>query len=394
MFPQQPQDKKSWRANSEEKPNYDTKRSWNHSEVAKYSKGTRCDGCGKQPFLRADGSEVILKKCSRCRSVAYHNVDCQRSHFKQHRPVCLALLGNCKAADVDTARLKSNVNEDYVILERGGRGKCLIASREYARAEVFWNSNQPFFEPFVPPVLIAGARRQKCAVCFGRLRGPSHLSEHGGVHMCQLEKFPVSVCSKACIEKAQSWLGEEICCVESVTHIPVLLPTAILIYRLMRAVVLNEVSWDELAKMQTHSTLSDPCAEAHEHAVRMTAAAMLNNTFPIRAQTLRAKQLSELLSRVKVNAFTISDESGYGIGVGLFKTAHRINHSCIPNAIQCFLYGEPGHIPSLRLTAKVSIRAQDEVTISYIDHNLDRRDRQDLLRKDYQFRCRCELCGS
>ena len=38
-----------------------------------------CNNCGKMENL---------KLCSRCRSVFYCSVDCQRSHWKQHKKTC------------------------------------------------------------------------------------------------------------------------------------------------------------------------------------------------------------------------------------------------------------------------------------------------------------------
>lgn len=47
---------------------------------------TRCHGCGR-------GEESFsqkLMKCSACRKAFYHSQACQRQHWKQHKPTCLA----------------------------------------------------------------------------------------------------------------------------------------------------------------------------------------------------------------------------------------------------------------------------------------------------------------
>lgn len=47
---------------------------------------TRCHGCG----MSNDGFSFPLKKCSACGKAWYHSQDCQRKHWKEHKPACLA----------------------------------------------------------------------------------------------------------------------------------------------------------------------------------------------------------------------------------------------------------------------------------------------------------------
>lgn len=44
----------------------------------------KCDNCGKQPL----GKDVKLKMCSACRTTWYCSTQCQRQHWKSHKPNC------------------------------------------------------------------------------------------------------------------------------------------------------------------------------------------------------------------------------------------------------------------------------------------------------------------
>lgn len=46
---------------------------------------SRCHGCG----LRSDGVSRPFMKCSACGKAFYHSKDCQRQHWKLHKPTCL-----------------------------------------------------------------------------------------------------------------------------------------------------------------------------------------------------------------------------------------------------------------------------------------------------------------
>jgi hypothetical protein len=90
------------------------------------------------------------------------------------------------------------------------------------------------------------------------------------------------------------------------------------------------------------------------------------------AQTLRVLNPSlsladgmNLLRRISLNAFTITDDIMQPIGIAIFFQAARFNHSCHPNSTQSFFF--KGKDVYLRIHANRSIKKGEQITISYID---------------------------
>lgn len=73
--------------------------------------------------------------------------------------------------------------------------------------------------------------------------------------------------------------------------------------------------------------------------------------------------------------------------VGLFLTASRLNHSCLPNADH-FCGDELGW---KSFVANRDITEGEEITISYIDHSNQRTERQRELRS-WAINCQCPVC--
>jgi len=434
-----------------------------------------CDGCGKAPRRSAEKSSgeapvvVPLKRCSRCKSVLYHDEICQKNHFQQHRKLCQKLAavsadhlrstGNQKKLD----RMENQKNSAcyYRVEEREGRGKCLIASRTFSPGEPISSSyctgkaetcscsssssessnDSHMFSPLVPPVLNEAHRQTHCAYCFGRLPLQA-LKADKVIVLCQLDRYPVIFCSQACHDACKSWgLYEndfwqtEKATVSRLCHEgntfgptgpPTFLATAMLLYRILLATSWGILTWDDdilsMDEWQAKSSLTpsrvvDPSYEEsrrhHELAVCMTVAALASKTSPDRPEQRSAlvslvtpSRMQNVLSRIKVNAFTIvcNDENDEGIGVGLFQyPAHCINHSCRPNAVQRFAMGLPGQLPGLCITAfpsitensnniKLDMQPGDEICVSYIDTQRSKRQRQEQLLRDYGFLCKCDQC--
>jgi len=340
-----------------------------------------CDGCGKPPRQNPNGLPIPLKKCTRCRTTVYHDTTCQKAHYPKHKKVCRK--GNrAKQSQVGTEKRQGQ----YFIEERPGRGKCLIASRIIPPGEII-SSEKSSFEPFVPPVLNESHRRSRCCVCFGEIDGDG--KDCNPIVLCELEKYPVLLCSETCRSMSRQWLPQEIECMKA-CNVPVLLPTAVLVFRLVWAISDGAISWDEMKAMQFHNVALEQDAELHQHAIIMTATTLLRlSNIDIRKYGFDS--IKTLLSLIKVNAFTVCDAASTSLGISLYKTAYRINHSCAPNAVQSFLYGEPGYLPRLQIVASTPISPNDEITISYVDSTQPRNIRRSLL-TSYHFTCRCSAC--
>lgn len=52
------------------------------------SKEKTCAFCGKPPLKDENGNYIKMKTCSRCRSVFYHDIECQKKHWKVHKKTC------------------------------------------------------------------------------------------------------------------------------------------------------------------------------------------------------------------------------------------------------------------------------------------------------------------
>ncbi|CAL1142522.1 unnamed protein product [Cladocopium goreaui] len=79
---------------------------------------------------------------------------------------------------------------------------------------------------------------------------------------------------------------------------------------------------------------------------------------------------------------------------GLFLTASRLNHSCLPNCQVQIEAKAPGS-PQLSLCTKQQLQKGQELTIDYISElqHLDLSERRKLLEQDYGFNCSCPRCA-
>jgi SET domain/MYND finger len=362
-----------------------------------------CDGCGKAPHVHEDGSLIPLKRCTRCRHVSYHDAECQRRHYKEHKAKCRCSLPNDIVAAVDNKR-QDRVDSDaklFQVEERKNRGKCLVAKCGIRPGQaVIAADKKSYFRPMAPPVLFQACRRSHCAVCFGAVTYKS------AIWLCENPKYSVMICSEDCREKSSDWLPQEICAFASVlesyypnnSHVQIL-PTAILVYRLV-----STVAWKDIMDMQSHdlvASVDEETVRAHQQAVVMLVIQMIAKTDGLAQRTFRvdesegiasqADKVTEVLNRIKCNAFTVTN--GEPLGIAVYGTpSYRINHSCDPNSVQRFLFVE-ADAPRLRIDVWRPIEPGQEVCISYID-NLEApaQVRRETLAKQYCFHCCCPRC--
>jgi hypothetical protein len=92
---------------------------------------------------------------------------------------------------------------------------------------------------------------------------------------------------------------------------------------------------------------------------------------------------------LKSNSYMMrKKESGEVFGGQLIEIHSRINHSCDPNCVSSF-DGTNVFLISLR-----KIELGEEITVSYTDTSRTRKERQEYLKKNLFFDCKCSLCTS
>ena len=363
-----------------------------------------CSMCQLPPRTSSDGTQLKLKSCSVCKSAWYHDVHCQRAHFKQHKKLCGKLQNNETTQQMlqekgVATKGHNKDNEIYRVDVKEGRGRCMIATTSIHQGTAIGN-----FCPLVPPVLLEAFRNVRCALCSGRLPPqPFMFSETPSI-----PQYPIYFCSLVCRSKGKDFLEEEQALVaDLVNKIPKvrILPTAIILFRILKGVVEQDLLGDDatlkinmrqkIDELQSHEsrTADDHINSAHRIIARHlmeTKLEWMGVTHQPKDSTI--EYLNLILSKLKTNAFSICDGEHIAIGLGLYTDAAAINHSCNPNALQTFHFGEAGIYPTLQLTACSSIPDNHEICISYIDNSCPRDRRRETLQRDYRFHCTCLYC--
>jgi hypothetical protein len=112
--------------------------------------------------------------------------------------------------------------------------------------------------------------------------------------------------------------------------------------------------------------------------------ALFGQTGPFSPPT--ALDAVQMFCRIRHNVFSICDAELRATGVGIYPLASLFNHSCEPNCIATFR-GKTLYIRTIR-----SVRAYEELTLSYCDVGLPTPVRLQTLREGYFFSCRCRRC--
>ncbi|KAE9019457.1 hypothetical protein PR003_g8070 [Phytophthora rubi] len=100
-------------------------------------------------------------------------------------------------------------------------------------------------------------------------------------------------------------------------------------------------------------------------------------------------EMLRMLSRFRNNNFSICDELLLEQGAGCFPLGAMINHSCDPNCAVTFV---PKTL-EMEFRAMRPIKAGEEITQTYVDVALPRRERHERLQRKYHFNCACTRCS-
>jgi hypothetical protein len=363
-----------------------------------------CDGCGKLPWMDTTNNKSIpLKKCSRCHQSSYHDVECQRRHYNIHKASCRIStsksinLSNDSSLGKKPAHVTQNPNI-YDVRLRPDAEHGLFATQGMVPVEFSQNTGtgsigKIIFRPLVHPILLDAYRKSYCANCFQKLT-----KNRKSTTLCDNPRYPVRLCSKECQDDSKEWLPTETKIIQEILKMDsdmILLPVAVLLYRL-----LNVESRKEAMTMKSHTIIrtnstKDEGELLHSQAVQFTVARMILQTqlYMCKYPPLHDDLIAEVLQRVKFNSFTLTSDDNSAVGVAIFEgPSYRINHSCLPNAIQKFIY-RTGRSPQLCVELIKPVKVDDEICITYIE-NLDTttQNRQNELWKRYNFICKCFRC--
>ena len=427
-----------------------------------------CNGCGEGPRAvvtdissSAASEKIPLKRCSVCHQAWYHDRQCQQKHFPRHKKDCQRLRKQRQQSTRGSPSNQQNKQRQHPLCSvqtTPDKGRSLVTKQPLKFGTVLGphenNNSQDsktrnknnHWEPFVAPVLLENHRRHRCVVCFGLVNNDTATATpflSSKSQQRQLDDYyPTRLCSDACRRTAASFLPSE---QQAIAHLlfpvqnssaaaagrpPMILPTALLLYRLILAMERDtgQLLKQQLKKLQSEKptresdsgTDSAGCGSqeeeenmaanetAHQQAVCATTWAMMKagSAMPM----WHLDDVQALLQQVKLNGFSVSTGESVALGIGIYTSnvtdmqgvqededdevaPHWINHDCRPNLLQTFDYGVAGTYPSLRLTVCVAeIKAATELTISYIDHAMPRHLRQQRLRQDYGFQCQCQRC--
>jgi hypothetical protein len=360
-----------------------------------------CSACSLPPTKTQDGNVKPLKRCSRCHNAWYHGSECQRTHFLVHKKECritTSTSGNAPPQQSTTLSLTSQ-HQNLKVEKREGRGNCLVTSSLIRKGERIRDSNDGVWEPLVPPVLHENCRSSRCTYCFQKL--PAQFFRYDEIQ--PRPEYLLLFCSTRCREKGRRSLQKEEVAIAQIYERegpPRIFSTAILLYRILVSTqsegsnsreVAEKVGRLQCNSQHESSSDKDSASQHHTQAVIATVAAMVQASTDFGMALPPLERLTDMVNRIKINGFSICDGESVAMGVGLFGTPSFMNHSCKPNAIQTFQYGqhEP---PTLLVTAFQGIQANHEVCISYVDNSCPLHIRRERLQNDYFFRCSCEAC--
>jgi hypothetical protein len=372
-----------------------------------------CAACGRPPR-----NAQPLLRCTRCKYVYYHDRQCQRAHYPLHRSVCSHNAGPTstpaptqRQGEADPGSATTRIRHvrplrRLEVVDMEGKGKGVRAGEQITKDEEI-----AVLEPLVPPVLIREGRTTHCALCF-------HPVAHDDIITVSTNpKYHTIICRHGCgssvsqnnqpkdgrgggdVVAVPEWLKDEVKAVERLLATfyaepdspVIILPTAILIFRIMT----TARGVGAVDEMQNHD-VDHPSTQAQDDrwVHRQLVATLVQQLFLMANPAAKVpifERIDRIHSAIKYNAFSIvDDDNGESLGIGLYQApAYRFNHSCQPNAQQCFIG------TTLHLYATRDIGVGEEICISYYDDDDDSNDndeRRRFLQREYRFVCQCPLC--
>lgn len=116
------------------------------------------------------------------------------------------------------------------------------------------------------------------------------------------------------------------------------------------------------------------------------ALALVSGGVPV-LQSATPEAVVDYFLSSKCNNFGIWNDLLVPRGAGVYPVGALLNHSCCGN---CVMQYGPGNMQIVRAIRPIA--AGDELCHSYLDQAAITADRQEVLMRDYNFRCDCERC--
>ncbi|EPS40877.1 hypothetical protein H072_5238 [Dactylellina haptotyla CBS 200.50] len=205
---------------------------------------------------------------------------------------------------------------------------------------------------------------------------------------CRVVKY----CSKAC----QTWdwkrKNHKYECDIYKAQYPRVLPTAARVMLRMAKHFLNETPsakvFGGIGGLKAHVEDFQKAGGERWEMGNLTAKATAEFSKGSKAVNFEPDFMRDLYCKLLINSVTVTTQTFDPIGICLTYQAAMFNHSCDPNAIMLF-DGRRLSVRSLKDIAK-----DTEITISYIDNLMTRKERKRELSSRYFFDCKCSLCST
>lgn len=137
------------------------------------------------------------------------------------------------------------------------------------------------------------------------------------------------------------------------------------------------------------SDLVDNCSEVLDNVIEVWKAEAAEIKAMVPFLKIPIEDLVKFHGILKSNSYMMrKKETGECFGGQLIEVHSRINHSCDPNCVSSF-DGTSVFLISLR-----TIEEGEEITVSYTDTSKPRNERQEYLKQNLFFDCKCSLCIS
>eukprot|EP00052_Salpingoeca_macrocollata_P025145 m.228472 g.228472 ORF g.228472 m.228472 type:complete len:481 (+) comp22386_c0_seq15:1901-3343(+) len=261
--------------------------------------------------------------------------------------------------------------DNAVIEERPGRGRCLIAQRDFQPGDVVFRSQPHAF------ALLSGLNADHCECCFSS----------GPVKRCAACGW-VAYCGKGCQLKA--WKNHHKWECKALKSHAAGVPGGVVDCAILAArtlLTMQRAGPDASVTKEIRGMVyDDAIVKDQRPCARFVCLLLRDYTLPLNPSE---EELCRLLAAFQANNFAIADDLLVARGAGVYPAGALLNHSCLGN---CVMQYEHGQVQVVRCIQPVA--QGEELCHSYVDQASTRTDRLAKLQLQYGFVCTCERCGA